>query len=173
MAQRIKIERVTNANIYLDGASLLGRVGSFNAPTITFKQSEHNALGLNGSLEYYGGIDKLEGTLQLTSIDKDVLKKLSPFRANRVQVRSSVEEYQGGSRVAQVPSIVYLTLTPKSIPTGNYQRHDNVEMEIGYSCTYIKHEVGGETLIEIDVEANIFKINGVDELATYRQNLGI
>src|SRR5690606_21960439 len=126
------------------------------------------------TLEYFSGIDKLEGNFKWTSYYGDVLKKMAnPFEAKRVQVRGSLEEYQGGSRVGQTPAVLFMTITPKNFPLGNFVRHDNTELETSYGCTYLKLEVNGENLVEIDVEANIYKVDGVDLLAQYRANLGI
>lgn len=174
MSQKIKIGRLTNANIYMDGGSLLGRVETFNCPTITFKQSEHKALGLNGTAEYYSGIDKMEGSIKWTSYYADQLKKMgNPFTAIRLQVRGSLEEYQDGSRIAQQPATVFLTIMPKNMPLGNFVQHDNVELETQYGCVYVRLEINGQVITEVDVEANIFKVDGQDLLAQYRQNLGI
>lgn len=174
MAQKISIGRLTNANIYLDGGSLLGRVETFNCPTVTFKQAEHRALGLNGTIEYYSGIDKMEGTIKWTSYYPEVLKKMAnPFSAIQIQARGSLEEYQGGSRVGQIPATVFLTIMPKNFPLGNFVQHDNVELETSYGCVYVRLEIDGEPITEVDVEANIFKVDGQDLLAQYRQNLGI
>lgn len=174
MAQKIKIGRLTNANIYLDGGSLLGRVEEFQCPTVSFKQSEHKALGLNGTAEYYSGIDKLEGSMKWTSFYPEFLKKLAnPFKAIRIQVRGSLEEYQGGERVGQTPTVVFLTINPKNFPLGSFKQHDNVDVTTNYGCTYVRMEIDGEVITEVDVEANIFKVDGEDLLATYRQNLGI
>ena len=174
MAQKIKIGRLTNANIYLDGGSLLGRVEEFQCPTVAFKQSEHKALGLNGTVEYYSGIEKMEGSMKWTSYYPEFMKKLAnPFKAIRIQVRGSLEEYQGGERVGQVPTVVFLTIQPKNFPLGSFQQHNNVELSTNYGCTYVRMEIDGEPITEVDVEANIFKVDGQDLLATYRQNLGI
>ncbi|ODS87298.1 MAG: phage major tail tube protein [Chryseobacterium sp. SCN 40-13] len=174
MAQKIKIGRLTNANIYVDGSSLLGRVEEFNCPTLTYKQAEHKALGLNGTVEYYAGIDKMEGSMKWTSYYPEFLRKLAnPFKAVRVQVRGNLEEYQGGERVGQTPAVVFLTIQPKDFPLGNFVQHDNVELTTNYGCTYVRMEINGEVITEVDVESNIFKVDGEDLLATYRRNLGI
>lgn len=174
MAQKISIGRLTNANIYIDGGSLLGRVENFNCPAITFKQAEHKALGLNGVIEYYSGIEKLEGSMKWTSFYPEFLKKMAnPFQAVKVQVRGNLEEYQGGERVGQTPAVVFLTITPKNFPLGNFTQHENVELETNYGCTYVRLEIDGDVITEVDVEANIFKVDGDDLLATYRQNLGV
>lgn len=174
MGQKIEIGRLTNANVYVDGGSMLGRVETFNCPTVTFKQSEHKALGLIGTVEYFAGIDKMEGSAKWTSFYADVLKKFAnPFQAVRIQVRGSLERYEGGSRTEQKRAVVFLTITPKNFPLGNFVQHDNVELDTSFGCTYVRLEIGGEVITEVDVEANIFKVNGEDLLARYRQNLGI
>lgn len=174
MAENIKIHRLTNANIFMDGGSMLGRAESFNSPTVTFKQAEHKAMGLLGTVEYMSGIDKLEGSIKWNSFYPEAMVKMAnPFQAVRLQIRGNVEEYSGGSKIADKPATIYMTITPKNFPTGNFVQHDNVEIESSYGCTYLKVVIDGITVTEIDVEANIFKVNSVDLLAQYRQNLGI
>lgn len=174
MGKKIEIGRLTNANVYMDGGSLLGRVETINCPTIAFKQAEHKALGLMGTTEYFSGIDKMEGSIKWTSYYGEVLKKLSnPFQAIRLQVRGNLETYEGGSRTGQSRAVVFLTITPKNFPLGNFVQHDNVELDTNYGCTYVRLEIDGQTITEVDVEANILKVDGVDLLADYRQNLGL
>ena len=55
---------------------------------------------------------------------------------------------------------------------GNFKQHDNVELTSMLTVTYVKQVINGEDVIEIDVLANIFKVNGVDVLAQYRNNIG-
>lgn len=174
MAENIKIHRLTNANIFIDGGSMLGRAESFASPTVVFKQAEHRAMGMVGTVEYMSGIDKMEGTIKWNSYYPEAMTKMAnPYQAVRLQIRGNIEEYSGGSKVADKPATIYMTVTPKNFPTGSFTQHDNVEIESSYGCTYLKVVVDGTIVTEIDVEANIFKVNGTDLLAAYRQNLGI
>lgn len=174
MPQNVTIGRLTNANLYMDGGPLFGKAESVNLPDVSYKQAEHKALGLVGTIEYFAGIDKMEGSIKWTSFYADQLKKMGdPFTAKKVIVYGNLEEYQGGSRVGQTPAKVFMTIAPKNFPLGNFQQHDNVELESKFGCTYIRLEVNGETIYELDVEANIWKVDGIDLLATYRQNLGL
>ncbi len=43
---KIDINRVCNANVYLDGTSFLGRAESVDLPNIKHKFAEHKALGM-------------------------------------------------------------------------------------------------------------------------------
>lgn len=173
MATKIAIHRVTNANIYLDAASLLGKAEELNLPELKAKLSEHKALGLVGSIETFSGFDKLEGKIKLTSYYPDVLKKLAnPFKPVQLQARASMQAHEQGGVVREIPVVTIVTATFKNVPLGNQKQHDNVELEMSYSATYIKQTIDGEDVLEYDVLANIFKVGGVDLLAEYRNNTG-
>ncbi len=172
MSQEIK--RVTNANIYMNGNSLLGRAEEVMAPTIKHKMAEHKALGMIGAVEFFSGIEKMEAKIKWNSFYKDVLDKVgNPILPLNLQVRSSLETYSSGGRSAEVPVVIYMTATAKDFPTGNFKQNDNVELETNLSVTYCKMEIDGVETLEIDLLANIYKVKGVDILAQYRANLGI
>lgn len=174
MVNKISINRATNANIYVDGQSFIGRAEEVTLPNINFKMADHSSLGMVGELEYFAGIDKMEAKIKWNSYYPEVLKKFSnPFNSVKLQVRSSVDTYEDNSRVKQMPLVVYLTVRPKSNPLGTFKSQENVDLENTLSVSYVKIELNGEVLTEVDVEANIFFSNGVDLLKEYRQNLGI
>lgn len=170
----IKVNRLTNANVYLNGKSLLGRAEEVNLPDIKHMLSEHKALGMVGKVELWSGVDKLEAKIKWNSFYADVHKQFAdPFKALNLQLRSSLEVYTAQGRTEQQPVVVFLTGQSKNFPTGNFKQHDNVELESNLTVTYVKVVVNGENIIEFDVLSNIFKVAGQDVMATYRQNLGI
>lgn len=170
----ISVNRLTNANVYLDGRSLLGRAEEVNLPVIKHIMSEHKAIGMIGKVELWSGVDKLEAKIKWNSFYADVHKKFAnPFRALKLQVRSSLETYNGQGRILQQPVVVHLTGSSKDFPTGNFKQHDNVELESNLTVTFVKLVVGGENILEFDVLSNIFKTAGEDVIAQYRLNLGI
>lgn len=174
MANKIQVNRMTNANVYVNGASQLGRAEEINLPSVKHIMAEHKALGLVGKMEFASGIDKMEARIKWNAFYSDVFKKFaSPFATLNLQCRSSVETYDSEGRSQQVPYVCYLTAYAKDFPLGNFKQHDNVELETNLSVTYVKIELNGEEIIEIDVLANVYKVGGVDQLSRYRQNLGI
>ena len=72
----IQINRLTNANIYMDGTNLLGRAEEIQLPQIKHKMADHKALGMVGSAEFFAGIDKLESKIKWNALYPEVLKKL-------------------------------------------------------------------------------------------------
>lgn len=169
----IDIKRATNANVYLDGTSFLGRAQEVELPTIKHKFAEHKALGMVGTIEAWSGIEKMEAKFKWSSFYREVLLKASdPFTAVSVQVRASLETYTSAGRVSQVPLVVFLTGQFDSIPAGNYKQHDNVELSNGMAVSYCKVVVDGADVLEFDAFANIYKVDGKDVLSTYRANIG-
>jgi hypothetical protein len=170
----IQINRLTNANVYLDGNSKLGKAEEIDLPAIAHKMVEHKALGMVGTAEFFAGIDKLTMRIKWNSFYADVMKKAAnPTQTVSLQVRSSLETYTSNGRTAEVPVVCYITAQNKNFPMGNFKQHDNVELQNELSVYYCKLEIAGEEIVEIDVLSNIYKVEGVDILATYRQNLGI
>lgn len=167
------IKQITNANVYLDGNSFLGKIEEIKMPDVVVTMTEHKALGLVGKVELPSGLDKMESTQKWNSLYPEVLKKAAnPFTAVQLQCRSSLETYTGAGRTEQVPVVVYITGTFKRFPAGNYKQHDNVEAETSMSVTYLRINVGGKDVIEVDVLANIYKVDGVDLLEAYKANIG-
>lgn len=170
----IAINKLTNANVYVNGNSLLGRASEIEVPNIEFIMAEHEALGMVGKTEFFAGIEKLESTVKWNSFYSDVYRRTSnPLQAIQMQVRGNLQTFtSAGGLQQEVAAVVYMTATPKNIPGGNFKQHENVELETTFNVTYFKLEIGGEVNVELDVLANIFKINGQDILSTYRTNIG-
>ncbi|BDV42440.1 phage major tail tube protein [Geotalea uraniireducens] len=170
---QIAIKQITNANVYMDGASFLGKVEEAKLPDVVATLAEHKALGMIGKVELPNGIDKMEMTMKWNSLYGDVLKKAAnPFTAVQLQCRCSQETYTGQGRTEEVPVTVFLTGTFKKFPLGGFKQHENVEAETTLAITYFRLVVNGEDIVEVDVLANIYKVGGVDLLAQFRSNIG-
>lgn len=169
----LEIKQITNANVYIDGRSFLGKTEEIKLPEVVTTMVEHKALGLFGKIELPSGIDKMESTQKWNSLYPDVLlKAANPFQAVQLQCRASQETYIGAGRSAQVPVVVFMTGTFKKFPMGSYKQHDNVEAETVLNVTYLRLVIDGKEIIEVDVLSNIYKVDGQDLLAEYRKNIG-
>jgi P2 family phage contractile tail tube protein len=170
----VEVRKLTNANVYFDGTSYLGKVEEVNLPEVQFKQAEHKALGMHGSLDIPTGMDKMELKMKWSTVDAVAMKKVSnAYKAWNFQVRSSVDRYEADGRTAQESYVAYFRGMPRNIAGQNFKQHDNVEAESNFTITYYKLEINGNSIYEIDVLNNIYKVDGVDLLATYRANLGV
>lgn len=168
------VNKVTNANIYLDGTSFMGRAEEITLPDISPKMADHKALGMVGEFELPSGLQKMSAKIKWNAIYPDVLKKTyNSFTACRLMVRASVETWEGGTRSAQRPCVIYLTGTWRKSGGLVFKPQDNVESENELNITAYKMEIDGEEIVDIDVLSNIWRVNGEDQLAVYRSNLGL
>lgn len=170
----LQINKITNANIYMDGNSHLGKAAEVELPQANYKMAEHAALGMVGMAEFFSGIEKLEMKIKWNSFYADAMKATgNPTTSRQIQIRSSLETHTSAGKTAEVPVVCHVTAAPKSFPMGNFKQSDNVELETDFAVYYCKLEIDGENIFEVDILANIFKVGGVDLLAKYRANLGI
>lgn len=170
---KIQLNRVTNANIYVDGNCLLGKAEEIKLPDITAMMSEHKALGMVGKIELPSGFEKMEGEIKWNSFYRDVwLKMNNAYSMVQLQVRSSVETYGAMGRMQQQPLVTFLSVMFKKNPMGTFKQNDNAEFSSSFACYYIKQQLAGEDMLELDVLANIYKVGGVDQLDIYRNNIG-
>lgn len=168
------INKVTNGNIYLDGESFLGRAEEITLPDVAPKMVDHKALGMVGELQLPAGLQKMTAKIKWNAIYPDVMKKTHDvYTAIRLMVRANVETYEGGTRSAQVPCVIYLTVTPVKSGGLSFKAQDNVEREDEFNVTSYKMEINEEEIIDVDIMANVWRVNGVDQLSQYRANLGI
>lgn len=171
-----QINKVFNANVYADGASFYGKADEFTLPTIKVKNADpHAPLGSIGEIDYAAGFEKMDGCkIKWNSYYPEAVKKFSNvYQGIKIQVRFSIEQYTGNTRTGQLPGVAYLTVRPNDLPGGGFKPKSNVELETNLSCTYYKLEINGVEQVELDFEAMIYKVDGVDLMAQYRANLGI
>ena len=170
---KIEINKLTNANVYMNGINLLGRAEEVQLPQIKHKMAEYKALGMVGSAEFFAGIDKLECKIKWNALYPSVMAICSnPFLATMIQVRANLETYNGTGRIKEVPATAFLIGTFKEFPLGNIKPQENAEYETTMAVTYAKLIVDGVEIFEIDVLENIYKVGMVDMLATFKKNTG-
>ncbi|MGH7226907.1 MAG: phage major tail tube protein [Gemmataceae bacterium] len=102
----LAVNRVTNANVYLDGIGLLGRAEEIEVAKPKHKMIDHKGLGMAGSAEFWAGVDKLEAKIKWASIYPEAEMALnSPFQAHYFQVRSNLETYTSQGRTQEQPLV--------------------------------------------------------------------
>jgi Bacteriophage tail tube protein len=169
----ISVNRITNANIYIDGAGLLGRAEEIQVAQPKHVMVDHKGLGMAGVAEFWAGVDKLEAKIKWASLYPEALAAVgSPFQSHMLQVRGNIEQYTSQGRSAELPVVYLMTGVFKDAGAFNFKQHENVDTTSVIAVYHSELYVAGAQIHLYDVMANIYVVNGVDQLAQFRSNIG-
>lgn len=169
----ISVNRITNANIYMDGVGLLGRAEEIEVAQPKHRMADHKGLGMAGTAEFWAGVDKLEAKIKWASLYPEALTAASsPFVAHSFQVRGNLEQYTSQGRSAELPVVYLMTGVFKDAGAFIFRQHENVESTSTVTVYHSELYVAGAQIHLYDVLANIYVVNGVDQLAQFRAHLG-
>lgn len=167
-------DQIRNANVYIDGTSYMGKAREVQLPEIKQKMNENKALGMFGTKKLPAGLEALESRIKWASWLPEVMKKAAnPYKPVDIMVRGNYETYSSAGIATEQPAICYMKATFQNIPLGTIQQNENVEVETQLAVDYLKLVVNGVELFEVDIDNNIYIVDGVDLLRQFRQNLGI
>ncbi len=166
---------INDANIYVDGANWLGKA-DVEIPTVKQKMQGYQAFGVAGELEVpvVGHVDKLEGTVKFKSMTADAAKVLyNPRYAPLLDARGSVQKYDPSTgQMRQFPCKFTMRAFFSELKAPEFKQGSDSGGEAKFSAHYMKLEIDGEEVFEIDQFNYIYKVNGEDVLAEVRENLG-
>lgn len=164
-------ETLANLNLFVDGMSFQGDVTSLTLPKLTLKTEEHRSGGMDMPIELDMGMEKMESNFTTTGVRKESLKffGLADGNAFNGTFRGSFKGARGETKAV----VVTQRGTLKEIDMGDWKAGDKAELKHAIAVTYYKLEVGGELIYEIDPAGMKRVINGVDQLASQRRDLGL
>jgi P2 family phage contractile tail tube protein len=171
----MKVSKVLDANVYVNNESAHGQASEVTCPEVTPVMSEHNSLGSIGTLKTFAKkFEAMEATIKWSYAENDVLKSCGNFsKPMDIMVRSNKSVFDSGMEVTEIPVVIYMKGVPTKHVSGTFKSGESTEGETTLAVHYLKQEVDGEEIIEVDIRNNIYKVNGEDLLAEYKQNLGI
>lgn len=124
----LSVNRITNANIYVDGVGLLGRAEEIEVAQPRHLMIDHKGLGMAGVAEFWAGVAKLESRIKWTSIYPEVeLLASSPFSSHSFQVMGSIEQYTSQGLSAELPLVYLMTGVFKDAGAFTFKPHENVD----------------------------------------------
>lgn len=166
------IEKILNANVYLDDVNFVGRALEVEITKVSIKTTEHQTLAMVGPLELFQGIEKLEGKIKWAAFNADVLSRLSPVRASKLTIRVAQQEYKDSSVIATKQVRAMMVGRIKEQAAGTLKAGEG-DVETTFAVDYFKKVVDGKDVLEIDIPNYIYRIDGEDIYADVRTALGI
>ena len=167
------INTIFNANVYVNGNSQLGRASELKLPEIEISQDEYKGLGLVGTIKLPSGVEALEGEITWNSFYPDAFVQVySPFKSVQLMVRANVQVFNASGLAEEVPMVTMVTATFSKNPLGTYKPKEKAEFASTYQATEIRQTIGGRETLYFNAFTNEYRVNGVDQLAKFRRNIG-
>ncbi len=169
----VHINKVDNANVYINGNSFLGRAKSIKLPEFEIEFAEHKNLGLVGTIKLPVGVTAQEGEIVWDGYypEVEVLAK-NPFQSVQLMARANVAIYNSAGRSKEVPLVVTLNATFSKAPLGEHKPQENAEYTMSYTVSGLTQKIDGKEVLFFDALSNQYRVGGEDVLANYRRNIG-
>lgn len=168
-----QINAIYNANVYIDGNSLLGRASEFKLPEFEIGQDEYKGLGLAGTIKLPNGVEALEGEITWNSIYPDAAVKTgNPFKSVQLMVRGNLQTFDARGVAKEVPAVTMVSCTFSKNALGTFKPKEKSEHSSTYQATEIRQMVDGKETLYFNAFTNQYRVGGEDVLAAMRRNIG-
>jgi P2 family phage contractile tail tube protein len=158
---------MTGVNVFIDGVGHLGVSKTVTLPKITEGSFEISVGGLTRDISN-GTLEKLECSFTLAEYSPIVFAALAAQKAlESVYIfKANVKE---GDTDRAIVAIVKGRI--KEIDDGDYEAKKEIERKVTIAATFYALEIDGTQGVMIDANNLIYIVDGVDYLASARQNL--
>ena len=154
----------------MDGRGYAGKADEVTPPKLTIKTEDFRGGGMDVPAAVDMGMEKLEGSFSIVEYDPEVLKQFGLVSGNQVQVtlRGALVDDK-----TTTPMTISLRGMFTEVDMGNFKAGDLATLKCSIACRYYSLDIGGQKVIEIDVDNMVRNINGKDVLADIRSALGV
>ncbi|MGF9907267.1 phage major tail tube protein [Brevibacillus fortis] len=167
-------ERLTNFRVYKDGSNDLKGVADIQLPSFEFMTDTVKGAGIMGEYEArtIGHLQSMKLTINWRTIVKDMLSMLGGEQ--RIDCRGAFQEYDAGkgTQVTTSVRVVVQGQTTKVDP-GKYEVGSSTDGSTEIEVLYLKIDINGRTVVEIDKMNFVFVVDGKDLQADIRKALGM
>ena len=169
----MQINAIFNANIYVNGNSLLGQASEIKLPDVEVSQDEYKGLGLAGTIKLPSGVEALEGEITWNSFYENVFATVyHPFKAVQLMVRADIQKHDAQGLASEVPLVTILTGTFSKNPLGSYKPKEKAEFSSTFQAHEVRQLVDGKEVFYFNAFKNEYRVNGSDVLANFRRVVG-
>jgi P2 family phage contractile tail tube protein len=169
----LNITTLWNGNVSLNGVNGLGELSEYTVPQPKRKMMDYKSTGMAAAIDIPVGWDKLESELKWTSFDPDMLAQLaSQSGAVALSIQADAQVISSMGMIQDVPVLCNLYGPVTDPGPISVKGQENFEMSTKISVWHIDLSFGGAQIYLFDAFSNQFVVNGVDQLAAFRANIG-
>ena len=168
-------EMLQEARVYWDGEDNMIGIANVDLPELASSTTSITGVGLSGEIDspVHGHFQSMELTLNWRTPHVSGMRLVGGNPVS-LQVYGSVQNFDSGANdYVEEQVIVTVRGKAKSYAPGTYEAMNTTDSSNTIEVHYIKIEVEGNTIVEIDKYGYKCIINGVDLMATIRRNIGM
>ena len=158
-------------NMFIDGMNFSGDVPTLSLPKLKIKTAEYQGGGMDAPIDMDQGMEKLEASFSTKGVRRDAMKFFG--LADQTAFNSVFRGSFKGQKGATTAVVATLRGMLSELDPGEWKPGGDAEFKYAVSVSYYKLEVGGVLMYEIDPVNAVRVINGVDQLAGVRRDLGL
>jgi P2 family phage contractile tail tube protein len=161
-----------NFAVFVDGRGYAGKVEEITLPKLTVKTEEYRAGGMDVPIAIDMGMEKLETDMTFSDYDSEIFKLFGIISGNLVALtlRGALQE---PDKTDAIPVVLHLRGTIRELDFGTWKAAEKATLKMAMDLRAYKLTYNNADVIEIDAENMIRKIDGIDQLATFRTALGL
>ena len=172
--KEVRIGQTTNADVYLEGNRLVGRIKEFKFDKLAYERVEHMALGMVGKAKLPArALEAIDATISWSWLETEILRRAAnPTKALALQFEKFVDVFDAdglivaeGYRIITSVSLLFAEEKMDAFKNGN----DAIGVEHDCSVTrlVVKSTEDDTFLREIDIFQNINRAEGKDVWPRY------
>lgn len=169
----VKVGQITNADIYWGDNLCIGRFAEFERPKLEYEKVEHASLGMVGKLNLPSRqLNAMTGKCNVQFLDIDLLPEAyNPAAGISITLDAPVDVFSSaGIDIARGYRLTWhMTVMFGVTSSGAHKLGTDFKGEWEYSCLRFVEKASNRQvpLREIDVMAQINRVNGVDVWPRY------
>lgn len=157
-----------------DGSDLFLGIADVELPELEPLKTDLKGAGILGEVSspVVGHFSDLTIGFNWRTIHRDLTELSAPY-GHKITTRGAIQNYDAGTN-QMVVSPVKITVNglPSKTELGKFEPGETTESKTELTVTYLKIDVDGVTIFELDKYNYKYVVNGVDYLAATREAVG-
>ena len=167
------INSLSNCNVYLNGVELLGRAAEVKIPQPKRIRTDYKGLGMAARIKIPTGWDMMESTIKWSSFDPDTISQVAlSSQTCSISCLGDLQTLSANGEISESPVIYNFNGVPFDVGDIDFKSQELVEFTSSFDVYHVDLSVGGTQIYLFDAFSNQYVVNGVDQLAGYRANIG-
>lgn len=167
---------LTDATAFIDTIGTFGRATEVVVPTIKPIKEERKSIDGVGTQKLPTGKVEIDAAkVTLNCFYPELFSKFTnPYESVTVKFYGNLMKFENGSKVCNDKASLFMTCSASEFKAlCDKKEHDSTSYELNLDPSSVRLVYKNQELLNIDIDNNIYEVNGVDIRRDILKNLGI